>query len=450
MKSPSRHRSERGRQSFVPVVTPVGLAVWMLAAPSAWALPTGAVPTFGDARIGGSGGTTLDIVQASAKAGIDWRSFSIAAGERVLVRQPDAQSVLFNRVTGGDPSLILGQMQANGRVFLSNPRGIIFGAGSQVDVGGLVATTLELANPLDPGRYLLRRGTAEPGVLRADGDIRAPQGTVALVGPSLSVGGNVLAGRVGLAAVGSVEVDVEGDGRIFFNARDEGLAARLALLGSVQALGGSAELRAAARAGFADTVLNLEGIVRARGLGQREGRVVIDGGSAGLTRIAGGVDVRGADGGRGGEIAVQGARVTVTPTASLDASGEAGGGAVRVGAASAALPPSDPAAAAADGDTVVAGRIVASGDGTGAVGGTVQVVGRRVGLLGQASIDASGTAGGGVVQIGGELHGGGSLPRATSTVLSAGSVVGAPARARGDGGPGRGGADGATRLDAAH
>ena len=52
--------------------------------------------------------------------------------------QPPALSSVLNRVTGGNPSLILGSLQSNGRVLLINPNGIVFGAGAQIDVAGLV------------------------------------------------------------------------------------------------------------------------------------------------------------------------------------------------------------------------------------------------------------------------------------------------------------------------
>jgi filamentous hemagglutinin family protein len=315
------------------------LALTLAASPSGWALPQGGVSTAGRVSLRADGAQGLEIVQTSAQAALDWRSFSIAAGERVRVVQPDVASVLFNRVTGADPSLILGQLQANGRVFLSNPRGVIFGAGSRVDVGSLVATTLNVdTTRLADGRWQLSGGTAATGELRAEGEIHAPNGTVALVGPRISLGGHVLAGRLGMAAVGAVQVDVDGDGLIFFNARSEDLATRLDLLGSASALAGSAELRAAARAGFADTVLNLEGTVRARGLALRDGQVVIDGGSAGLTRVAGTVQARSAGAApddpaqdHGGAITVLGEQVQITGTARLDADGAAGGGVVRVG-----------------------------------------------------------------------------------------------------------------------
>ena len=229
---PRRPANAALAQPCLPVRSPVSLAValaaalWAAPAPL-WALPQDAVATLGQVVVRPVGSSVLDIVQSSARAALDWRSFSIAAGERVVVHQPDAASVLFSRVTGGDPSLIFGQLQANGRVFLSNPRGILFGAGAQVDVGGLVATTLAVnTTALVNGNYQLSGANANTGTLQMDGSIRAPAGTVVLVGPSVRVGGQVLAGRVGLAAAAAVQVDVDGDGLIFFNLRNDSLAAR--------------------------------------------------------------------------------------------------------------------------------------------------------------------------------------------------------------------------------
>ena len=206
------------------VVRPMCVAACMASLPGAWALPQDASPTFGSTQVLQTTPGQMLIQQGSDRAGLNWQSFSIGAGERVRVVQPGSTSVLFNRVIGQDPSLILGQLQANGRVFLSNARGIVFGAGSQVDAAGLVATTLDLADAAaQAGRYELTRGVTQPGLLVMDGTVNAPGGTVALVAPTLSVGGVINAGRVGLAAATDVLVDVEGDGLIFFNARNDGL-----------------------------------------------------------------------------------------------------------------------------------------------------------------------------------------------------------------------------------
>jgi filamentous hemagglutinin family protein len=287
---------------------PVSLAVCLLGGtPAAWALPQGAVPTVGQATVQLQAPGDMQIVQTTPRAGLDWTSFSIAAGERVNVLQPARSSVLLNRVVGDDPSLIYGSLTSNGSVWLINPRGIVFGAHSRVDVGSLVASTLSItAGDLASGRLQLGQG-AGAGELRAEGSITATDGTVALVAPQLTHTGRIEARRIGLAAAGDVLVDVEGDGLVFFNVSSSGLPAKLAQLGHVLANGGSVELRAAARAGLSETVLNTEGVVQARGLGLRGGRIVIDGGTQGITRVAGALDTTGS--GQGGDVLVQGERI---------------------------------------------------------------------------------------------------------------------------------------------
>ena len=309
-------------------------ACLLLAAPAGFATPQGAVLVSGQATVRQTTPGQMDIQQSTPRAQLDWTNFSIAAGERVNVMQPDRTSVLLNRVIGDNPSLIYGSLTSNGSVWLVNPRGIIFGANSRVDVGSLVATTLSISSQdLASGRIQLGAGAGSAGELRSEGTINATD-SVILVSPQLMHSGQISARRVGLAAASEVLVDVEGDGLIFFNVRNDRLDAKLALLGSVRADGGSAEIRAAARAGFADTVLNMEGIVQARSLGRQEGRIVVDGGSHGVTRVAGTLDASAAGDARdasGGQVTVLGQQVQLAGTARLDASGPAGGGTIRVG-----------------------------------------------------------------------------------------------------------------------
>ena len=84
-------------------------------------------------------GNILNITN-SPNAIINWGSFSIGVNELTRFIQPSALSAVLNRVTGQDPSAILGALQSNGRVFLLNPNGIVFGAGSRINVAGLVAS----------------------------------------------------------------------------------------------------------------------------------------------------------------------------------------------------------------------------------------------------------------------------------------------------------------------
>ncbi|HEX5091756.1 MAG TPA: filamentous hemagglutinin N-terminal domain-containing protein, partial [Burkholderiales bacterium] len=76
-------------------------------------------------------------------------------------------------------------------------------------------------------------------------------------------------------------------------------------------------------------------------------------------------------------------------------------------------------------------RVEATGD----TGGTVQVLGRRVGVLDGAKIDASGDAGGGTVLVGGDLKGANpDVPNAWRTYFGADAEIRADAIRLGDGG----------------
>jgi len=121
----------------------------------------------------GGANPLLNITQtasASNRALIEWSSFSIGAKAKVDIAQPNAQSILVNRVTGSGaggaaPSEIYGAMTANGRVFLVNPSGIVFGPGAQVNTGALVASTLDLADSMTANHYagFLNGGSVELG-----------------------------------------------------------------------------------------------------------------------------------------------------------------------------------------------------------------------------------------------------------------------------------------------
>ncbi len=85
------------------------------------------------------------------------------------------------------------------------------------------------------------------------------------------------------------------------------------------------------------------------------------------------------------------------------------------------------------GTTIVSGTIDAAAHRPGEVGGTVKILGDRVGIAG-ASIDASGPAGGGTVLIGGDFQGSGGTPTASRTSVTKGSTIKADATDRGDAG----------------
>jgi hypothetical protein len=86
------------------------------------------------------------------------------------------------------------------------------------------------------------------------------------------------------------------------------------------------------------------------------------------------------------------------------------------------------------GTTLVSGSLDARGTHGGEKGGTVEVLGNNVGVLAGASIDTSGSAGGGTVRIGGDFHGAGTTPTASRTVVQGNTLIKANAVETGKGG----------------
>jgi filamentous hemagglutinin family protein len=337
----ARSRGKRSGRSFGAVVgtalTFVTASGWA-AEPAANALPTGGQVVQGAASLN-QAGARLDVRQTTDRAIIDWRTFDVGRDASVNFLQPSSASVTLNRVLSDSPSSIFGRLSANGQVFLANPQGVLFGAGARVDVGGLVATSMQI-DPADflAGRYrfaaglgsVVNQGTltaANGGYLallapevRNEGVLSARLGTVALAGGQaatlqLSPGG-ALSVQVDPAAVNVLAenrhlIEAEG-GQVILAAS----AAERLVSGAIPGANGATRL--VAENGTVRLV-NVEGTVRAKS-------IAVDGGAVGVTRVAGALDATG----DGGAIVVTGDKVLVDAGASLDASG-ANGGRVLVG-----------------------------------------------------------------------------------------------------------------------
>lgn len=106
-------------------------------------LPQGSNVVVGTANVS-TAGNTMTIKQTTPKTQIDWQSFDIGKDKEVKFEQPDANSVAYNRVIGGNASQIQGKLTANGKVYLANPNGVIITQGAEINVAGLLATTKDL------------------------------------------------------------------------------------------------------------------------------------------------------------------------------------------------------------------------------------------------------------------------------------------------------------------
>src|SRR5581483_11874470 len=141
----TRCRGKRGGRA-VPVRYALLLAATVLAAGvgRAHAAPAGGTVVAGQGTINQTGDITT-VQQQSQNLSLNWQSFNIARSETVQFLQPSSTSVAVNRVIGSDPSHIYGHLSASGQVFLIKPSGVLFGRTAQVEVGSLVAATLNLS-----------------------------------------------------------------------------------------------------------------------------------------------------------------------------------------------------------------------------------------------------------------------------------------------------------------
>ena len=284
----------------------------MVLASAAQALPAGGSVAAGAANLTG-GGNLLTVNQSTQNLIINWQSFNIAPGETVRFVQPNSSSVALNRVTGPDPSNIFGSLVANGKVFLVNPNGVLFGPGAQVNVGGLVASTLNITDAdFMAGKYNFSGPGA--GVVLNQGTINADGGYVALLGGSVSNQGLITAklGTVAMAGGSAITLDVAGDGLLNVTVSQGAVNALVQNGGMIQANGGLVVLTTQAAGQLLKTTVNNTGVIEAQTIGGRQGQIsLLADMQGGAVNVSGVLDASAPNGGDGGAIETSGASVNI-------------------------------------------------------------------------------------------------------------------------------------------
>lgn len=348
--TPRIHRTMRHALSRHPLS--MALAVAVLALPAApvlaqalgTELPRGGNVTVGNATISYNPGAgdvipvnaSTTIRQTSRGAVIDWGSFSISEGNTVHFDHTTPGGVTLNRVVGwaGDnpsASLIAGAINApNGTVFLVNQAGITFAGSARINVGGIVASTLDIddaafGSGVASGHHaFIHAANGSPAAavsIDQGATIIATRanGTIALLGGSVENNGTLTGagGSIGLIAGESITLDPYGDGLTQFTITAPGDDGMVVNHGVIASDGGSIDLRA----GY---LVETDGDLRAHGNGNRLGSVTLAADNIQLGRGAS-IDVRGTD--RGGSILLQaGDTLVARAGASLRADGGSAGG----------------------------------------------------------------------------------------------------------------------------
>lgn len=348
---------------------------------AAAALPTDPSVVNGAASFNQTGNALT--VTNSSGAIVNWNTFSIGSSESVRFIQPSASSSVMNRVLAADPSLLLGTLQSNGKVFLINPAGITVGAGARIDVAGFFASTLALSDE----DFLANRlnFVAAPGAGGVRVENGAEIGTVSggqvyLIAPQVENAGLITTpqGEIVLAAGQQVELIDTGTPGV-----------KVAVAAGGDALNLGQLLAESGRIGMVGAVVRQQGVASTSSLVREGGRIFLR--ATGSAELAAG-SVTAASGTAGGRIEVDGG-----------------------------------------GTTLVSGEVSATGDAGN--GGRVELLGDRVGLFDSAAVDASGGSGGGTVLIGGDYQGGNPEVRnASISYLGQQTTIKADALQSGDGG----------------
>lgn len=354
----------------------------------AQALPSGGIVVGGStsATITSPSTSSMVINQQSQGAIINWQSFGIGSGASVQFVQPNSSASVLNRVQGSGVSQIDGMLSANGRVFIANPNGVVFGNGAYVDVGSLLATTKSISDAdFSAGNYKLTANGGTASVINY-GTLRANSGFVVLMSDQVRNAGNIGADRIVLGAGNSATLALSNGQVVNINIDAPTAQALVENTGTLSADGGAVILSAKGNNAVLDSVINVQGLVSAR-----QGTVLIDGGSNGVAQINGGtVDVSGTGAGQsGGTVVLQGQRVGLLNGSTIDARGAVKGGTVIVGGDNLGKAP---VSVALSEQMVLdaTSKIDASGVGTGD-GGFVETSGRTITVLGQ--VFASGGSG---------------------------------------------------------
>lgn len=303
-------------------------------------------------------------VKTSERAVINWKDFSIGVGESVRFIQPGRHSAVLNRVQGGDLSYLAGLLEANGRVYLINPSGVIIGREAVINTGAFIASTLDLLDDdFIKGGPLSFSGNSQAFVVNY-GSISGCSGDVFLLGRFVRNEGSIEAseGVAGLGVGQEILIKPEGEERLFVTPKmgDEKGEVGLDNSGRIAAI--AAELKADGNA--YKLAINQSGIIEATGTVNRDGKVYLVA-DQGINTV-------------GGKLSAHNANDT---------------------------------------------------------GGTVHLLGKKVGLVGEAKVDVTGLKGGGTVLIGGDYQGSNpAIQNAELTVIEAQASIDASALEEGNGG----------------
>ncbi|RDS79487.1 filamentous hemagglutinin N-terminal domain-containing protein, partial [Dyella monticola] len=272
-------------------------------------------------------GTTTTIRQTSPTLSLNWQSFNIAPNQTVDFVQPGSDAIAVNRIFSSTPSAIYGHLNANGQVWLINPNGILFGPDAQVNVGGLVASTLDLQDDTLDSSNRLFSGSGKGGIVNRGRLTAANGGYIALLGNRVSNQGTITAqlGTVALAGGSAVTLTFAGNQLVHLQVDQSTLDNLAENRQLIVADGGRVIMTAGAKDALLASVVNNTGVVQAQTVQNHNGTITLVGGmDAGQVNVGGTLDASAPNGGNGGSIETSAANFNLASGAHITAAAPRG------------------------------------------------------------------------------------------------------------------------------
>ncbi len=369
--------------------------------PCLYANPAGGNIVGGTGNISQSNLTTT-INQFSHRLAIDWQSFNVNQNESVNFNQPGRSAIALNRILDQSASQIHGSINANGQIILVNPNGVFFGKNATVNAGGLFVAALDVSSDdFMRGELNFKALENTSGLIVNEGRLEVIDGgALVLLGQQINNRGLLVAhfGTVALVAGSDILVRFDHYDQLSIQINQAVLADILELdepailnSGLIDAHQGNVVLTAKQADAIKSSLNNMDRQqVFSFTSGQvieRDGVVYLAGPDGDISNL-GVIDIAGDK--NAGTLVLSGENINHRGEINADTlSGK--GGTVKFDANDTVL---------LTDDSVVSAQALEEGE-----GGTVHVLGDRVGLVDHALIDVSGANGGGEVLIGGDYQG---------------------------------------------
>ncbi len=252
---------------------------------------------------------------------LTWQSFNIAPQETVNFVQPSSTALAVNRIFDTNGTQILGHLNANGQVYLGSIRtAFFFGQGAQVNVGGLVASTLDLGGNGASGDTKSFSGPGAGSVVNRGTIHAADGGYVALLGNRVSNQGTITArlGTVALGAGSAATLTFSGNTLVHLQVDQNTVESLAENGGLIRSDGGTVVMTSGAERALVASVVNNTGVIQAQTVENHSGVIKLLGGmAAGTASVAGTLDASAPSGGDGGSVETSAAHVRVANDAKV-------------------------------------------------------------------------------------------------------------------------------------